>query len=51
MIKVENIDFWGFEHAMRGMWNSYNSWNKSDRKEAENLLDTFKEFMEVLKRM
>ena len=30
MIKVENIDVWGFEHAIRGMRNPLNSWNKSD---------------------
>ena len=30
MIKVENIDVWGFEHAIRGMRNPKNSWNKSD---------------------
>ena len=30
MIKVENIDMWGFEHAVRGMRNPMNSWNKSD---------------------
>lgn len=30
MIKVENIDVWGFEHAIRGMRNPYNSWVKSD---------------------
>lgn len=30
MIKVENIDMWGFEHAIRGMRNPLNSWNKSD---------------------
>lgn len=30
MIKVENIDTWGFEHAIRGMRNPLNSWNKSD---------------------
>lgn len=30
MIKVENIDVWGFEHAVRGMRNPMNSWNKSD---------------------
>lgn len=30
MIKVENIDFWGFEHAIRGMRNPMNSWEKSD---------------------
>lgn len=30
MIKVENIDYWGFEHAVRGMRNPKNSWDKSD---------------------
>jgi len=30
MIKVENIDIWGFEHAVRGMRNPLNSWDKSD---------------------
>lgn len=32
MIKVENIDVWGFEHAIRGMRNPMNSWDKSDTK-------------------
>ena len=30
MIKVENVDVWGFEHAIRGMRNPLNSWTKSD---------------------
>lgn len=30
MIKVENVDVWGFEHAVRGMRNPLNSWDKSD---------------------
>lgn len=30
MIKVEHIDVWGFEHAIRGMRNPLNSWDKSD---------------------
>lgn len=30
MIKVNNIDVWGFEHAIRGMRNPLNSWHKSD---------------------
>lgn len=30
MIKVENIEVWGFEHAIRGMRNPMNSWNKID---------------------
>lgn len=30
MIKVENTDVWGFEHAVRGMRNPMNNWDKSD---------------------
>lgn len=30
MIKVENINIWGFEHAIRGMRNPKNSWEHSD---------------------
>ena len=30
MIKVENIETWGFKHAIRGMRNPMNSWEKSD---------------------
>ena len=30
MIKVDNLDVWGFEHAIRGMRNPLNSWSKSD---------------------
>lgn len=30
MIKVEHIDTWGFEHAIRGMRNPLNSWERSD---------------------
>lgn len=30
MIKVEKIEVWGFEHAIRGMRNPKNSWGKSD---------------------
>ena len=32
MIKIENIDVWGFEHAVRGIRNPMNSWDKSDSK-------------------
>lgn len=37
MIKVENMDVWGFEHAVRGMRNPMNSWDKSDSDYCENL--------------
>lgn len=32
MIKIEQIECWGYEHAIRGMRNPMNSWNKSDSK-------------------
>lgn len=37
MIRVENIDVWGFEHAIRGMRNPMNSWGKSDSKPGEGI--------------
>lgn len=40
MIKVENIETWGFEHAIRGMRNPMNSWAKSDSLfDGKNLLN------------
>lgn len=30
MIQIENVEVWGFEHAIRGMRNPMNSWDKSD---------------------
>lgn len=30
MIKIEYVEVWGFEHAIRGMRNPMNSWDKSD---------------------
>lgn len=32
MLKTEKIDVWGFGHAIRGMRNPMNSWEKSDSK-------------------
>jgi len=29
-MKFENTEVWGFEHAIKGMRNPKNSWNKSD---------------------
>lgn len=30
MIEISKIDVWGFEHAIRGMRNPMNSWDKAD---------------------
>lgn len=32
MLKTEKVDVWGFKHAVRGMRNLMNSWEKSDSK-------------------
>ena len=29
-MKFEHTEVWGFEHALRGLRNPKNSWNKSD---------------------
>ena len=29
-MKFENTEVWGFEHALRGMRNAMESWEKSD---------------------
>ena len=30
MLKIENVEVMGWEHAIRGMRNPMNSWKKSD---------------------
>lgn len=30
MISVENVEIWGWKHAIRGMRNPFNSWGRSD---------------------
>lgn len=41
LIKVENINVWGFEHAIRGMRNPMNSWDRSDSEyEPANFCDS-----------
>lgn len=41
MIQVDNIDVWGFEHAIRGMRNPLNSWSKSDSEVAFHMVENF----------
>ena len=42
-MKFENTEVWGFEHAIRGMRNPLESWNKSDSayREVENPSDVY----------
>lgn len=57
MIKVENIDVWGFEHAIRGMRNPMNSWDRSDSFTRSHYTNLSKEFvvgeadMDLMKRL
>ena len=63
MIKVENIEVWGFEHAIRGMRNPLNSWDRSDSYHAVDCgkcgriereghkLDEWREFCKILKQL
>lgn len=41
MIKVSNLDVWGFEHAIRGMRNPLNSWDKSDSEIKVDYIDPY----------
>lgn len=42
MIKIENTEVVGFEHAIRGMRNPMNSWDKSDSSFGDNLNECWK---------
>ena len=44
MIKFENTDVYGFEHAIRGMRNPFDSWDKSDSRWKDNLFTQLPEF-------
>lgn len=42
MISIENVEVWGWEHAIRGMRNPMNSWDRSDSEWREgNMCDSW----------
>ena len=41
MLNVEHIETWGFQHAIRGMRNPMNSWDKSDSVRCFNYAECF----------
>ena len=44
MIKVENVEVWGFSHAIRGMRNPLESWSKSDSYSGEaHIFENYRE--------
>lgn len=44
MIRISNIETWGFEAAVRGMRNPYDSWAKSDSSWGDNMLTGLPEY-------
>ena len=42
-MKFENTKVWGFEHALRGMRNAKNSWDKADSEPLFHLTQNFSE--------
>lgn len=44
-MKFENTQVWGFEHAMRGMRNPMNSWDKSDSHYGTTLVSMVNDFL------
>lgn len=51
MISVENVDWWGFEHAIRGMRNPLNSWVKSDSTFTTDNFEIGSNDLELMKRL
>lgn len=51
MISVENVDWWGFEHAIRGMRNPLNSWAKSDSTFTTDTFEIGPNDLELMKRL
>lgn len=51
MIKVENIEVWGFKHAIRGMRNPMNSWEKSDSEEKDGKFLVGKKDLELMHKL
>ena len=38
-MKFENTEVWGFKHAIRGMRNPKNSWDRSDSYDCQTIYD------------
>lgn len=51
MITLKYADIWGFEHAVRGMRNPMNSWDKSDTFVDSDLVLLGKKDKELMKRL
>jgi len=50
-MKFENTEVWGFEHALRGMRNPMNSWEKSDSGYKTKTMTSMAEMAETLRCM
>ena len=51
MIKIENLDYWGFRHAIRGARNPKNSWDRSDSTFENNNITIGPNDLDLLKRL
>ena len=51
MIKVENTNVWGFEHAIRGMRNPMDSWARSDSRYEDGIYKIGEEDLNLMKRL
>lgn len=51
MIKIENVDVVGWEHAIRGMRNPMNSWDKSDSIVSSESINIGKNDLNLMKRL
>ena len=51
MIRIENVDVVGWEHAIRGMRNPMNSWDKSDSLTSSKKVDVGKNDLSLMKRL
>ena len=51
MIKFEKVNVWGLEHAIRGMRNPLNSWEKSDSSSIDSVYEIGKNDLDLMTRL
>lgn len=51
MIKFEKVDVWGLVHAIRGMRNPLNSWEKSDSSSIDSVYEIGKNDLDLMTRL
>ena len=51
MIKFEKVEVWGWKHAIRGMRNPLNSWEKSDSSLIDSVYEIGKNDFDLMTRL